>query len=38
MSVLSGRPTRTLFVMFIGAYIVLALLTVLAMAVTGGTA
>jgi hypothetical protein len=38
MSVLSGRPTRTLFVMFIGAYIVLALLMVLAMAVTGGTA
>ena len=38
MSVLTGRPTRTLLVTFVGAYIVLALLIVTAMAVTGGTA
>jgi len=38
MSVLTGRPARRLLVIFIGAYIVLALLMVIAMAVTGGTA
>jgi hypothetical protein len=38
MSVLTGRPTRRLGMTFIGAYIVLALLLVIMMAVTGGTA
>jgi len=38
MSVLTGRATRPLAIRLIGAYIVLALLLVLAMAVTGGTA
>ena len=38
MSVLTGRPVRKLLVTFVGAYIVLALLMVMAMAVTGGTA
>ena len=38
MSVLTGRPARRLATAFIGAYIVLALLLVMAMAVTGGTA
>jgi hypothetical protein len=38
MSVLTGRPTRPLATTLIGAYIVLALLLVMAMAVTGGTA
>jgi hypothetical protein len=38
ISVLTGRPTRALATTFIGAYLVLALLLVIAMAVTGGTA
>jgi hypothetical protein len=38
MSVLYGRPARRLALVFTGAYIVLALLTALAMAASGGTA
>ena len=38
VSVLSRRPTRRLALAFTGAYVVLALLAALAMAVSGGTA
>lgn len=38
VSVLYGRPTRRLALAFTGAYVVLALLAALAMAVSGGTA
>lgn len=38
MSVLYRRPARTLAVIFIGAYITLALILAIVMAVTGGTA
>lgn len=38
VSVLYQRPTRRLALVFTGAYVVLALLAALAMAVTGGTA
>ena len=38
VSVLYGRPTRRMALAFTGAYVVLALLAALAMAVSGGTA
>ena len=38
MSVLYGRPARTLAIAFIGAYIALAAVLAIVMAVTGGTA
>jgi hypothetical protein len=38
MSVLTRRPARTLAVTFVGAYIALALILAIVMAVTGGTA
>jgi hypothetical protein len=38
ISVLAQRPTRRLALAFTGAYLVLALLAALAMAVSGGTA